>query len=286
MQTITVADGRRLGYAEMGDPTGLPVIYQHGWQYPRIWHPDHDIARRAGVRLVALDRAGYGESTPQPGRTITDSADDVAALADNLGIDRFAVLGWSLGGLHALAAAAAMPQRVTNVVVVGSLGLIDEPGALRQLSWLTAMPRRLRHAPPLQRAWLRFQGGQAAKDPAAFVDGAIRFFAPPDQAAMRDPVFRPVIEESQSVAWADGVDGILTDYTTAAPLTFQVSHVQQHVDLVHGADDTIVQPVMARRLYELLPDARLQLIPEAGHFVVLTHWGQLMERVVTQSALA
>ncbi|MGB9373047.1 MAG: hypothetical protein WCA82_02685 [Jiangellales bacterium] len=88
MQTITVPGGRRLGYTEMGDPDGTGVIYQHGWQYPRLWHPDSEIAREAGVRLVCVDRAGYGESTLQPGRTMTDSAGDVTALADHLGIDR------------------------------------------------------------------------------------------------------------------------------------------------------------------------------------------------------
>ncbi|MGA7690278.1 MAG: alpha/beta hydrolase [Jiangellales bacterium] len=281
MQTITVPDGRQLGYTEMGDPDGIPVIYQHGWQYPRLWHPDVEIAREAGVRLLCLDRAGYGESTLQPDRSMTDSAGDVTALADQLGIDRFAVLGWSLGGLHALAAAAAMPQRVTHVVACGSLGLIDEPGALRQLSWISAMPRRLRHVPVLQRAWLKLQGGQVTKDVTAFVDGSIRHFSPPDQAVMRDPLFRPVIEESQAVAWADGVDGILADYNSAAPLAFQMSQVPQHVDLVHGAADTIVDVAMARRLDELLRDSRLQVLPDAGHFAVLTHWEQLIGLVAT-----
>lgn len=114
MQTFTLPDGRQLAYREMGDPTGLPVVYQHGWGYPRLWHPDTGIAQRAGVRLIGVDRAGYGQSTLQPDRTVADSAADVAALADHLGLDRFAMLGWSLGGLHALAAAAAMPQRVAT----------------------------------------------------------------------------------------------------------------------------------------------------------------------------
>lgn len=101
---------------------------------------------------------------------------------------------------------------------------------------------------------------------------------------MRDPAFRPGIEESQAVAWANGVDAILADYDTAAPLTFQMSQVHQHVDLVHGAADTIVSPAMAYRLHALLPDSRLRMIPEAGHFAVLTRWGQLIETIVTQAA--
>jgi pimeloyl-ACP methyl ester carboxylesterase len=283
MQTFTLPDGRHLAYREMGDPTGLPVIYQHGWEYPRLWHPDTAIAQRAGVRLVGLDRAGYGQSTLQPHRTVSDSAADVAALADHLGLDRFAMLGWSLGGLHALAAAAAMPQRVTHVVTCGSLGILGEKGALRQLHWISATPRRLRHVPFLQRSWLRLQAGQATKDVSAFVDGAIRYFPPPDQAVMRDPLFRPVIEESQTVAWADGIDGVLADYNTATPLTFHMRDVGQHVELFHGTDDTIVDPAMAHRLDQLLPDSQLHLIPDAGHFAVLTHWAELITAVVTNA---
>jgi pimeloyl-ACP methyl ester carboxylesterase len=283
MQTFTLPDGRRLAYLEMGDPTGLPVIYQHGWQYPRLWHPDTGIAQRAGARLIGLDRAGYGQSTLQPHWTVSDSAADVAALADYLGLDRFAMLGWSLGGLHALAAAAAMPQRVTHVVTCGSLGILSEKGALRRLHWISATPRRLRHVPFLQRAWLKLQSGQATKDVSAFVDGAIRYFPPPDQAVMRDPLFRPVIEESQTVAWADGIDGVLADYNTATPLTFHMGDVRQHVQLFHGTDDTIVDPAMARRLDQLLPDSQLHLIPGAGHFAVLSHWDQLITTVVTSA---
>ena len=196
MQTLTLADGRSPGYVEMGDPSGLPVIYQHGWQYPRLWHPDTGIVEQAEVRLVGLDRAGYRASTLDPNRTVDDSAADVAELADHLGLDSFAMLGWSLGGMHALGAAAAMPQRVSHVVTCGSLGVLSEKGALRQLHWISATPRRLRRLPFLQRAWLRLQSGQATKDVSAFVDGAVRFFPAPDQAVMADPVFRPVIEES------------------------------------------------------------------------------------------
>lgn len=286
MQTLTTADGRTLGYVEMGDPTGLPVIYQHGWQYPRLWHPDTGIAQRAGVRLVGLDRAGYGESTLQPNRTMADSASDVAALADHLALDRFAMLGWSLGGLHALAAAAAMPERVSHVVTCGSLGIISEKGALRQMHWISATPRRLRHVPFLQRAWLKVQAGQVTKDVSAFVDGSMRIFSSPDQAVMRDPGFRPAIEQSQVVAWADGVEGVRADYNTAAPLTFQMPQVRQHVDVFHGADDTIVNSAMGRRLDQLLPDSEFHLIPDAGHFAVLTHWDELMESLIAHAGKA
>ena len=79
-------------------------------------------------------------------------------------------------------------------------------------------------------------------DVSAFVDGAIRYFPPPDQAVMRDPIFRPAIEQSQTVAWANGIGGVLADYNTTTPLTFQMSQVQQHVDLFHGTADTIVDP--------------------------------------------
>ena len=235
------------------------------------------------MRLVGLDRAGYGAPTLDPNRTVDDSAADVAELADHLGLDSFAMLGWSRGGIHARGAAAAMPQRVSHVVTCGSLGVLSEKGALRQLHWISATPRRLRRRPFLQRAWLRLQSGQASRDVSAFVDGAVRFFPAPDQAVVTDPAFRPVIEESQAVAWADGIDGVLADYAMATPLTFQMGDGRQHVDLFHGAADTIVDPAMAHRLDELIPDSTLHLIPDAGHFAVLTHWDNLMECLAGRS---
>jgi pimeloyl-ACP methyl ester carboxylesterase len=94
--TTTTADGRTLAFCQWGDPKGAPVFSLHGTPGSRLTrHPDDEVYRRAGVRLITYDRAGYGLSTRLPGRTIADVAPDVAAVADALGIERFAVTGGS-----------------------------------------------------------------------------------------------------------------------------------------------------------------------------------------------
>ena len=113
--TITLADGRTLAYCEWGNPTGSPVMLVHGGPGSRLLCPDEDATAVAGVRLLTVDRPGYGGSGPRPDPTLLGWADDVQALADRLGLDRFAMVGWSAGGGYALACAVRMPGRISAV---------------------------------------------------------------------------------------------------------------------------------------------------------------------------
>src|SRR5262249_53252312 len=108
---ITLGDGRWLSYDDVGDLSGAPVVYLHGCPDCRLTrHPDDGAAARAGVRLIAVDRPGYGSSDEDEGADENALALDVIALADALGIERFAVFGWSAGGPGALALAAGHPD--------------------------------------------------------------------------------------------------------------------------------------------------------------------------------
>ncbi|MGI4944133.1 MAG: alpha/beta fold hydrolase, partial [Janthinobacterium lividum] len=93
---------------EYGDPAGPPVLYFHGWPASRL---EAGLIPDLSVRLLALDRPGYGRSTPQPGRTLLDWPADVAAVADRLGLAKFHVVGLSGGGPYAAACALALPDR-------------------------------------------------------------------------------------------------------------------------------------------------------------------------------
>lgn len=111
-QIFTLPDGRRLGYAEYGDPTGIPLLYFHGYPACRLEaYPLEDMARRQKVRLIALDRPGFGLSTSQPNRIILDWPTDVSNFAKGMQISRFAVIGVSGGGPYALACAHTFTKR-------------------------------------------------------------------------------------------------------------------------------------------------------------------------------
>src|SRR5438874_9659790 len=105
-RTFTLADGRRLGYCEVGQTDGTPILYFPGWTDSRLTrHPDDSVVADLGIRLIAIDRPGIGLSDPKPDRTYLSWVDDVSEMIDGLAIERFAVLGRS-GGAPYVAACA------------------------------------------------------------------------------------------------------------------------------------------------------------------------------------
>jgi pimeloyl-ACP methyl ester carboxylesterase len=119
---MRLSDGRRVDTWYGGDPNGSPVLYFHGTPAGRLQAALGDgAAHRAGVRLVAFSRPGYGGSTDAP-TTLSSVAKDAIEVATQLGIARFACLGASGGGPYALATAANHPDLVTAVGVVAGIG--------------------------------------------------------------------------------------------------------------------------------------------------------------------
>src|SRR5690348_8219120 len=99
IEFVTRPGGRRLAVEQHGDPAGAPVLFCHGWMASRLTrHPDDGLTASLDVRLICVDRAGIGRSDADPAKTLLSSAADLGAVADALGLDRFALLGHSGGG--------------------------------------------------------------------------------------------------------------------------------------------------------------------------------------------
>ena len=128
-RTVATPDGRTLTVYELGDPSGPAVLVHHGTPGDGLpfapWVQD---AVRRGIRLLSYDRPGYGASTAHHGRRIADAAEDAAAIADALGIGRFATWGISGGAPHALACAALLPERVVAAASLAALAPFDAEG--------------------------------------------------------------------------------------------------------------------------------------------------------------
>jgi pimeloyl-ACP methyl ester carboxylesterase len=137
LQTFTLPCGRVLGYTHYGDPQGKPLFYFHGWPSSRIEFAGlrgDATAARLNVRVIAVDRPGFGSSQYQPHHHFLDWPKDVAFLADHLGLDRFAVLSYSAGSPYSLACAHQLSDRLTAVGVVSGLAQpFSAPGAVRDL---------------------------------------------------------------------------------------------------------------------------------------------------------
>jgi pimeloyl-ACP methyl ester carboxylesterase len=282
--TITLGDGRTLGFDDVGDPAGVPVLYVHGSpDSRRARHPDDSLATRAGVRLVAVDRAGAGLSTPHPTGTVGSFADDAVALADHLGVDAWRPLAWSAGSAYALGLAARHPDRVARVAVAAGLvpfaayteaGILDDADGGR---------------------WMVAELGEEL-GPAGLAEAAAPMLAPYpcDEALARehvlesaDPARRAELDaipgalDAMAAGVADAVAAGLDGLTRDLELQIEAPDVDWDdvaapVHLVYGGRDTTAPPAFGRWWAHRLRWAELTVVDDAGHLVALTRWEQLL----------
>jgi non-heme chloroperoxidase len=282
--TLTLRDGRALCVDDVGDPDGRPIVYVHGTpDSRRARHPDDEVTRRSGIRLLAVDRPGAGGSSPHPDGTVGSFADDVAALAAQLGIERLAVLGWSAGAVPALAVAARHPALVSAVGVVAGLppvGAYTEPGVLDDAS-------------PDRRTVIELT---AEMPPAAVGKSLAPLLAPwpCDMALARDHVLEGADDvrrgEIGSVpgaldamaagvvdAVAQGLGGVEHDIALqVTPPDVDLADVGCPVRLWYGSLDRSAPPAFGRWFAATLADARLEVVDGAGHCLVLPRWADIL----------
>ncbi len=242
--TIQRPDGRTVGYAEYGDPGGVPVVCFHGTPGSRlIARVFDDWAREAACRLIATDRPGYGLSSPQPGRTFFDHADDVAAIGDELGFDRFAVVGISGGSPYVFASASGYPDRVTAGAVVSGWYGLDPPVDIGDLGDEQAASWRERRADP--------ETARPSLDQSAAMVGAIESQDLMRQQLASSPEWvRALIESTPSIARAyvdhhleglrQGSDGGVQEIgMQARPWGIDFSTIPVEIRLWHGGLDGV-----------------------------------------------
>lgn len=211
---LRLPDGRRLAYAEYGDPRGVPVIYCHGFPGSRLEAKLFESSmQHSGVRLIAPDRNGLGESDPLPGRRLLDWPAEVAALADALGLERFHLLGVSGGGPYALACAHSLSERLIGVSLVCPLGPLNHPGLLRMMQWpavfsFTAMRLMPLLTRPLYRHTLV---PMAAHHPQWLYRLMLGMLPPPDYRVLASAQVRAVIIASLAESVRQGGAGVLRE---------------------------------------------------------------------------
>jgi pimeloyl-ACP methyl ester carboxylesterase len=255
-RTTRTPDGRTLGWAAWGPPDGAPVVLLHGTPGSRLLRHCGGEYERQGLRVVTYDRPGYGLSTRRPGRTVAQSADDVAAVADAAGLDRFAVVGISGGGPSAVAAAAALADRVERCATIVGLGPSDAPdleflagmGEEEAAEWATAADGE---------EALRATGYPAAVDWA-------RWFATAEPTEGMSADELTMLAE----AFAEGLrtpDGLVDDYAAfLRPWDVPLQEVTCPVRVMVALQDEGVPPAHGAWLAAHLPTARLVPVP-GGH---------------------
>jgi pimeloyl-ACP methyl ester carboxylesterase len=291
LRTVTAAGGRTLAVAQWGDPDGTPILSLHGTPGSRLLRPsDEDAIREAKINLMTYDRPGYGASDRNAGRRVVDCVADVEAIADALGVSRFAVTGRSGGGPHALAVAARLPDRVAAAeCVVGAA-----PSDAADLDWTAGMDEENvtefgwarqgeqvlhQHLVPVAAADLR----RMAADPAKVFSDDWQLADADRRVLARDDVQR-VLAESVREALRPGVWGwVDDDLAFLRPWGFAVTEIRVPVTIRYGSRDVLVPAAHGAWLAGHVPGAEVVVDDGAGH---LTDPETVLERLTLLAARA
>lgn len=268
-RTIRLASGRTVGFADHGRPGDTAVIWCHGGPGSRL-EPAYvaPVAVAAGLRLVGIDRPGYGLSTPEPGRTVGGWVPEALAVADHLGIDRFVTVGISTGGAFALAVAALAPDRVLGVVPCCSLTDMRCQPARATVS------RPHAHAvwdAPDRASAMAAAVESHGVDGSKIVQSAEGPPLPPSDLAMLiDHPWGRQWLASVPAMFAQGLAGYTDDRLADGPgwVTFDVADITCPVIVLHGAADVIADAVNARHTAAIVPGAELRVVDDLGHFSI------------------
>jgi pimeloyl-ACP methyl ester carboxylesterase len=268
---LSTTAGRVLHAYDVG-PTGSSdelVVLWHGGT-PNTGAPPEplfEIACSLGLRWIGYDRPSYGGSSPHRGATVASAAADAGRVADQLGIERFAVLGSSGGGPRALACAALLSDRVPAAVTISS----PAPWPAAGLDYFAGMSKgsvRELRAAAQGRAELEQVLAANEFDPESFIAA--------DYAALEGnwSWFGGIVQ----AATVDGPDGMIEDdLGTMSPWGFDPAQITVPTLIMHGADDRMVPSSHAEWLAAHCPTADLRLLSGEGHVSVLNHAPEALE---------
>jgi pimeloyl-ACP methyl ester carboxylesterase len=269
---IRTADDREIGVRDFAGGGDEPVLWCHGAPGSRLepaWLRQEAVT--AGLRLVGVDRPGYGLSTPQPDRTIPDGVADLLLVAAHLDLDRFRMVGVSTGGAYALATAAIAPERVCGVVACC---------AVTDMSFGPA--RDTMHKPQVHAVWdAPDREAAIAAAVAAYGEGFAKLLgggmqgvlAPADTALFADRSWMGPAMEGFGELSRHGLAGYVDDRRAdgAGWVTFDVAAITCPVTVLHGDEDRLCHVSHGRHTARIVPGATLVVVPGAGHFSIERH---------------
>ncbi|GMR21008.1 MAG: alpha/beta hydrolase [Gammaproteobacteria bacterium] len=268
--TFQLPDGRQLGYAQYGADNGDPFFYFHGLPGSRYESRLLEASYKAlNVCLYAVDRPGYGLSGFVKNRSLAHWPNDIAMLADALGIETFGIIGISGGGPYVLACAHEIPERISSMGIVCGLGPVYESALRREMHWVARSgfyfarqsPASLRdlYGKPLN--WLANTHPALALRLLAYFNGGA------DKPVLLRSDILELLSASLQESFRQGPSAAIQDVVIYQnPWGFELSNIRKHIHLWHGNADRIVPCCHSEFVHSQLPDSVLDIVPNEGHF--------------------
>ena len=274
-KTVTTEDGRTIAYVDGGDPNGPLVIHHHGAPSSRLEGPLlAEGAGANGLRLVTLDRPGYGQSSPNPGWTYFDWANDMVAVADALGCQKFGVSGWSGGGPSAYAAAAYIdPARLRHVTSIAGApyGAFGDDWASKQLTMADKIGGFLAiHMKSGFKLMYESIEVAAVYFPNAYYKQLEKAGNPYDDEMLERPDVKELFPKASAECFAQGAGPMIYDSELAyRRWIFDVRAIRRPIHIWQGTTDHFVSHDVAKIVADRIPGAVWHEVPDAGHFIAI-----------------
>lgn len=268
-----------LNYAEYGAANASPVLVFHGSPGSRFEKPrDLSICHETNCRLIVVERPGFGVSEFDHNRSLLDWPNDIARLADSLEIDKFSIVGFSGGGPYAMACGHEIGHRINRISLVGSAAPFNSPDVCADML--------ADNLALFEIAAQDYQ--QAAAQLAQFIDGPDALLllfdasvSAPDKLIFAEAEFRQMYRANLAEALKQGLLGLAYDMALIArPWQFDPADMPVETQLWHGEKDLNMPLSMGRHLQKLLPNCTARFIPDAGHWIMFSHYRQILDRLL------
>lgn len=273
-KTITLTDGRVLGYAEYGDSLGYPVFYFHGGQESRLSSRFMDTtATKLHIRLISPDRPGIGLSTFQADRTFLDWGEDMSELVDALKIERYAVFGLSGGAPHVLATVGKDSARIDHASIISGATPYHYKGTLKGM-WF---PVKLIHwfagmrSDKQLRKFIQNDFNSLVEKPDKRMKQFQNFLPKPDKRLLTDhPDYGWEFINGSIESYRQGIEGVVQEWKLyVADWQMELHTIDFPIDLWYGESDKMAPYHRGQYYQQVLPNATLTQIKDEGHFSLI-----------------
>ncbi len=281
--TVTLRDRRQLAFVEVGAPEANPVFWFHGlpggrWQVPP---GASDATREHGIRIICVSRPGLGGSSRHHRASLLSFADDIGELADELTLERYAIVALSAGAPYALACAYRDPQRVVAGALLG--GIIPRANGEGSTSdRLTALLARGLRPNRHFAAGLDLGAPLYSRLAGPLFALYCRIGPHQDRPVLNQPDMNRMFGNDFTRAVGAGISGFLYDAAIlASPCGFPLADIVAPIRLWHGDADPLVPLGDAEQLAQSLANGELRVLPGLGHYAGLVRAREVIADIAT-----
>lgn len=280
-------EGRQIGYAEYGSPKGQAVFFMHSWAGSRLQVPyDKNVLIENNIRLIAIERPGMGLSEVRADSNLDNWPFTLVKIADHLKIEKFSIVGYSLGSIYAIACAKKLPERITQLYLVSPFAplrtLGDLAGMLPSGQFLLGIAMRL---PNLSQLLVKLWMMKMRRNPELYLDSVRPYLAAKDAKVMLTPWMREHYVHSFVEAIHQGDTGLLQELNVMASNWENILPITQEVTIWHGEDDSHIPLALSKKLSSMLPKSRIISVADSGHYLLYHHWAAIVNEVGKSNSL-